>query len=395
MATSDGAVYSPQHRFGTVVEVTQETTTSQARPSLPHVRVLGRQRPLLVPGPGPAWFGAVMGTGILANLFITVGGMRLLGAVMLVLGWLMLVGITFGFFHRSRRDRAVLFSSITDTGQCTGWGMVAMGYLSVGAATPMVLGAWEAPAGVMDAAWSVDMLMWLTGTAIGIIGAFGMGYVIIRNRLAEPRPVWGLPIVAPMVAATTGASQVPQLASTGAKVWMLMASTACFFIALVLASIVFMLSYVHAWRRSPLPPAALISAWIPLGIIGQSSAAAQVIALQAASFAQPEPASHILHIADVYGLVMMLLGIPMLLAAFYISYSGFLSAMPVHPGWWALTFPVGTLALGTHFLGIHMPIFSALSHAFLLLLVFHWLVAAYGSVRSIVAAHQHRKGAPS
>ena len=37
-----------------------------------------------------------MGTGILANLFITVGGMRLLGAVMLVLGWLMLVTLPVG-----------------------------------------------------------------------------------------------------------------------------------------------------------------------------------------------------------------------------------------------------------------------------------------------------------
>ncbi|WKD61190.1 C4-dicarboxylate transporter/malic acid transport protein [Corynebacterium ciconiae DSM 44920] len=360
---------------------------------MPSARILRSQRNLMVPGPGPAWFGAVMGTGILSNLLITVGDQRVLGAGMLVLGWLMLVGLTIGFFGRSSRDRAVLLSSITDIGQCTGWGMVAMGYLSVGAATPVVLGAWNAPAGVMDTAWTVDLVMWLIGASIGIVGAFGMGYVIIGKRLPEPRPVWGLPIVAPMVAATTGASQVPQMASTSAAVWLLMASTACFFIALVLASIIFLLSYMHAWRRSPLPPAALTSAWIPLGIIGQSSAAAQVIARQAAAMAQPEVQSSILRIADVYGLVMMVLGIPMLLAAFYLSYSGFLTGMPVHPGWWALTFPVGTLALGTHFLGLHMPLFDALSHAFLMLLCAHWLIAAYGSVRSIAAVRRRGDGA--
>lgn len=358
--------------------------------SLPYRRILGFERELIVPPAGPGWFGAVMGTGILANLMITVGDLRLPAAVLLVIGWVALIGLTFGFLHRSRRDLQVFLTSLTDVGQCTGWGMVSMGYLAVGSATPVVFKAWNASPAVVAAAWHVDFVMWLIGAMIGIAGAFGFAVVIVSKRLSEPRPVWGLPLVAPMVASTTGAAQIPQFSSTAAGVWMLMITTACFFLALVLASVVFFLAYMHAWRRSPLPTVALPSMWIPLGIVGQSTAAAHVIAASAAEVAQPHAREHIATIATTYGCVMMLIGLPMIIAAFVVSYRGLASTMPFQPGWWALTFPVGTLSLGTHYLGERLGFFTAVSVFFLALLTVHWLIAAYGTSRSVLAARSEK-----
>lgn len=61
-----------------------------------------------VPGPGPAWFGAVMGTGGLATLLqihsVRVPGFAPAAVVMLVLGWILLVGLGAGFARSVARD---------------------------------------------------------------------------------------------------------------------------------------------------------------------------------------------------------------------------------------------------------------------------------------------------
>ena len=116
--------------------------------------------------------------------------------------------------------------------------------------------------------------------------------------MGAPTTTWGLPIVPPMVSATTGSALVPHLATREGQLLLVITTVACFFLALVLGLVVFAVAYRHHWRVAPLPLAASTSAWIPLGVVGQSTAAAQAIAVQAQRFVLPEDTGTLVHVAN-------------------------------------------------------------------------------------------------
>lgn len=306
------------------------------------------------PPPGPAWFGSVMGSGIVATLSISHQDYfhfaHQLGLFFLIIGWLLLVFLTFGFFLRSFKNSQAFFRTITDFHQTPMWGMVAMGYLAVGSATATVgTSWWPAQAQLW---WAIDAIMWIVATILGIITAMGFGGLLIKKDIGKPTPVWGLPLVPPMVSATTGAALIPHCPTAYSKLWLMVTTIGCFFLALALGLIVFTVAYHQAWRRTKLPLVASAAAWIPLGIVGQSTAAAQAMAGQAAPMAVPDVRPAIFDIAHVYGFTMLTIGIPLFIWAGYRTITGLAKKMPFTSGWWAMTFPVGTCSLGAHFLGL-------------------------------------------
>jgi tellurite resistance protein TehA-like permease len=313
---------------------------------------------LTLPPAGPVWFSSVMGTGILATLLghdATHSSALLIPAAgLLAFGVLLLVGLAAGFGRRVARDRDAFRSTIRDAAVVPTWGTVSMGVLSIGSAAATVLpqlGARTASGG--PAAWvtTVDATCWVVGTALGVVTAFGFAAVLVKRDLGSPVPAWGLPIVPPMVSATTGAALVPQLDSPAARLALLVATLACFFLALFLGALVFALSYHHHWRGSALPIPASASAWIPLGVVGQSMAAAQVMAAQSTLVIAPTTVAAARTLANGYGYLMLGLAAPVVGYAVSMTVRGFRARMPFSPGWWALTFPIGTLALGTRLLG--------------------------------------------
>jgi len=219
-----------------------------------------------------------------------------------------------------------------------------MGVLSVGSATLSVVPG--------SGSVAVALVLWGIGTVLGLVTAIGFTARLVRGAAGEPTFVWGLPVVPPMVSATAGAALVPHLSDHPAgAVALLAASAACFPVALVLGLVVFAVGYHHHWRVAPLPLAATPSAWIPLGIVGQSVAAAQALATAAAPWLAPGAASEVRTLAVGYGVVVLAGGVPLVAWAALVTVRGFARRMPFGPGWWALTFPVGTVALGLHHLG--------------------------------------------
>lgn len=406
------------HRLVAMTMTAAETTSaepvsSRLRAARPYPGSSGpRRQPAIVPPAGPTWFGSIMGTGIFANLLVSVALPRFgegsfladatltAATVVLVIGWIAFIGLTVGFVGRCVRQFKVFHQSIVHPEQCTAWGMVSMGILSLGSATPVVLdeltnsGAgshnsaanpiqWLAHA--QGLGWSIDLTFWWIGTILGIVTAFGFALVVVRNRWSEPRPVWGLPIVPPMVSATTGASQLSHISTMSLRMTMLIVSVGCFFVALTLGAIIFVVAYEHAWRRSPLPLAASASAWIPLGIVGQSTAAAQAIAHQIDAVITPAGQQWVQAAANLYGQVILACGIPLIAYAAFCIIRGFAGRMPFSPSWWALTFPVGTLCLGSHLLshGTGWEWMNWVSLGFLVLLTFHWVTASAGTVKAL------------
>lgn len=334
---------------------------------------------------GPAWYGAVMGTAILATLTQTLVPGLWAGRVLLVLAWSLLVGLTAGFAVRARRHPGTLAASVR-VGALPLWGMVSMGVLAVGSATAAVLPSWvPALAGL---AVGVDALLWVLGTALGLLTAIGFTALLVRTDAGSPTTVWGLAVVPPMVSATVGAGLVPHLSPT-LQVAMLLVTAACFVLSLTLGAVIFAVAYHHHWRVAGLAVAASTTAWIPLGVVGQSTAAAQAMAGSAAPLL-PSLAGPLQQVANDYGVLMLGLGVPLAAWAVAMTVRGFRRRMPFVPGWWSLTFPIGTLALGAHLLGAGSGLTGFLVAGAVLVLVLAgtWTLCAVASVRAVATAHR-------
>ncbi|WP_420124026.1 TDT family transporter [Nakamurella sp.] len=336
----------------------------------------------VLPPAGPAWYGAVMGTGILATLTQTLAPGAWTARLWLVLGWALLVGLTAAFARRCGRRPGTLAGSLRPD-QLPLWGMVAMGLLSVGAATATVLPPWWPAA--TGAAVLADGLLWVAGTALGLGTAIGFAAVLVRSTPGPPSTVWGLAVVPPMVSATVGAGLVRHL-PPALQFPLLLVLAACFVLSLTLGAVIFALAYHHHWRVARLPIPASTTAWIPLGVVGQSTAAAQAMAVAAAPLV-PAPVAGILQtVANDYGLLMLAGGVPLAGWAVAMTIRGFRARMPFVPGWWSLTFPIGTLALGSHLLGVGTGITAYLvaGLACWVTLCGTWLLCAVASIRALL-----------
>ncbi|WP_201271201.1 TDT family transporter [Acidipropionibacterium jensenii] len=366
--------------------ITRHPSPSVATTPSDPIAVEAMPAPALVPM-GPPWWGAVMGTGILATLTQLHIGTSTPGAVLarclLVAGWLLMVSFATLFLLRVRRSAQVWRDSVSGVGS-SAWGMVAMGILAVGSATGTVMPAWSPT--LASAAWTADRTLWVIGTLIGFLSTFGFAVGLLRHRPKEPRPAWGLAIVPPMVSATSGAPFVAQISSPLLSLGLLAFLVACFVCSLTLGIVIFTAAYHHHLRIEPIPVPLSISAWIPLGVVGQSTAAAQAIAAQSGRFLTPESVPAAQAVADGYGYLMLSIAVPLVLLAISVTLHGVRNGMPFSPGWWALTFPIGTLSLGALNLskGSHLAGYSIASTLAWIVLLGTWTLCVIASLRPLV-----------
>lgn len=348
--------------------------------------------------PGLPWFPMVMGSGLLSTILglhageirTAMGSSWLVPAAVFfwVYAAVALVLLLAGFIRRCLKDHRVFWATLNDFSIMPLWGALAMGFLSVGAATQAVLPLLNP--NLLHLAVLIDAALWVIGVSLGLVTAFGFTASIIMRHPGRPLPVWGLPLVPPIVSATTGSALVPFAPTPGFQLTLIVGTVACFFISLVLGFVIFAVALHHHIRIENVPLESAISAWIPLGIVGQSMAASQSMATQAVHFVLPFAIPTIRWIANVYGLVMLAVAVPVIINAVRLTAWGLRNRMPFSPGWWALTFPVGTLTLGTKLLGASLgsPVISGLSIVLLCVLMFNWLFCAVSTVRALRASHQ-------
>lgn len=330
-----------------------------------------------------------MGTGILATLteklLNHIPFAHDVAIAFLAACWVLLVVLSAGFALRIVQRPRTFRESVLHHSTTPQWGMVSMGIMSVGSATLTVAPAVNPQ--FSATATFLNIVLWSVGTVVGIVSAVGFGARLIGSDVGSPTTVWGLAVVPPMVSATTGSPIVPILPGVSAQLWMLTGLVACFFLSLFVGAIVFITAYHHHWSRQRIPLAASASAWIPLGVVGQSTAAAQSLASQARHLVIPEALDAVQALANAYGIAMFTLGIPLTCWATFVTIRGFMGRMAFNPGWWSLTFPIGTLSLGTHLLGkgTDVPIFGTVSLILCCILMCTWTVCAIGSASALRA----------
>lgn len=306
-----------------------------------------------LPPLGPAWAGSVMGTSLTATM-TDIHGATLLSPVFLGIATLIFLSVTVGWLRHTNPSFTQPYMGP--------WGMYFMGVLALGGAWTRITGNWG---------W--QMGTWLVATPLALFVCLWQ----LKKFHGAPTFFWGLSLVPPMVSANSGAQLVASGVLDGrwaAAVWVV--AVAGFLLSMVTALPVFARVYLELIRgRLYLPPGLTGTAWIPLGIVGQSTAVAILLSHNplGAGVSTAWGAGGI-----AVGYVMFALGVPAALYAAWRFWRDILAWPGYYPGWWGSVFPAGTCTLGSYQLAQFTGHgwWNWVSLVWLTILLFHWSVCA-------------------
>lgn len=311
-----------------------------------------------LPPAGPAWAGSLMGTAA-AGSIVRMHGERLGGGV----GQFM-VGLS-GVFGVA----AVVIAAVVVIGwlrfhkpgfavsSMAGWSMLGMGVILTGALTT-----------TLTHNWVYHGAGWVVGTVI-CLAAFVRALPVLKSDMVFTTL---LPIVCPIVPATAGAQWIGSGTLGSSAETVVWSVAALSFVASVLAAVPQFPRVYRRMARSGVPAQSAATAWVPLGIMGQSVAAAQLLA------GRREWDTAALY----FGAIMLAAAAPLALYALYTHWRAVPQWPTYNPTWWSATFPLATLSLGSHLLGQmhHAAWLDSVSAVLMVLLVINWTLAAAAAV---------------
>ncbi|MBO3680323.1 TDT family transporter [Streptomyces sp. NEAU-YJ-81] len=321
-----------------------------------------------------------MGTGIVANAAVTLPrsfpGLRGAATVVWLGAGLLLVVLTAGYV----RQRA-LRSHAADPMHMQFFGAPAVALLTVGAGAlqlgPRVIGA--------RAALDVGCVLWSLGTALGLATACAVPYLMVtRHRFAPDAAFggWLMPVVPPLVSATTGALLVPHMPAGQPRLALLLGCYAMFGLGLVAALLVLAMVYSRLVHHDAPTGAMVPTVWIGLGALGQV-----VTGLGALATAAPGalPAPYVRGAAVVAllgGVAVWGFAVLWLVLAAALTLREFRAGLPFAPTWWSFIFPLGAFVTGTGALAARTgsPLFTWPAVVLYALLVASWAVVACRSL---------------
>jgi tellurite resistance protein TehA-like permease len=371
------------------------TTTAVLLPAQPRRTPAPTRAADLLGWVAPNWFAAVMGTAILAvaAVGLPVGAaaaalIRPFAVAAWVLAAVLLAGVgaltALQWQHRPElarmHHRHPMLAHF--------YGAPPMALTAVGAGTLLVgqdlIGE--------PAAVRIDVLLWSTGTVLGLLTSVVVPYLLFTGQLgsAARRPAaafggWLMPVVPPMVSASTGALLLPHLPAGQARLTLLIACYAMFGVSL-LASVPITTQIWNRLTRHGLPEPRLVpTLWIVLGPLGQSVTAATLLGERAHLAIGAPYATALQGFGLVYGLPVLGFAMLWLIVAAAITLrTARDGGLPFAPTWWSFTFPVGTCVTGASCLarttgadvlaGLAVVLFAGLLAA--------WIVVSTKSVRS-------------
>lgn len=300
----------------------------------------------------PNWFASVMGTGIVATagatLPVHLPGLHAFATVVWVIASTALVALSVAFLVHWFRHRRNACAALHDPVMVQFYGAPPMALLTVGAGT-MLLGKDLIGTG---AATTVFAVLWSAGTVLGLITSVAVPYSMITRPAdgqTRPLPAWLMPVVPPMVSASTGALLLQHIAEGQWRLTMLGACYAMFGLSLLIGIMTMTLIYGQLLGGGAPPVQAAPTVWITLGLIGQSITAANLLGTDAALvFVGPDNAvaTGLEVFGIVYGFIMGGLGFLMFCLALALTVHSARRGLSFSLTWWSFTFPVGTCVTG-------------------------------------------------
>lgn len=326
---------------------------------------------------GPNWYASVMGTGIVAiaaaTLPFRVAGMHVFAVVVWALATAWLLVLTAGWaVHWTRHTRRAA-GHANNPVMAQFWGAPAMALMTVGTGTLLVGKDCAGLTVAVDADW----VLWGLGTALGLVTACWIPYLMMtRHEIASDGAFggWLMPIVPPMVSASTGALLVPYAAAGQARLALLLGCYAMFGMSLFASVIIITLVWQRLVTHKTLPAVMIPTSWIVLGPLGQSITATGNLAKVGGLALRGPYAAGANVFALLYGLPTWGFAMAWLAIAATITLRAARKGLPFGLTWWSFTFPVGTVVTGTSQLALdsHADALSCLAVALYLLLVGAW-----------------------
>ncbi|MFI8262990.1 MULTISPECIES: TDT family transporter [unclassified Streptomyces] len=332
---------------------------------------------------GPNWYASVMGTAIVANagvaLPVHVRGAHTFSLVFWALSAVMLaVLLTARAVHWAHHpDQAR--DHLLDPAVAPFYGCLSMALLAVGGGTMLVgkdvIG--------LHAAVVVDSVLFVTGTAVGLLAAVAIPYLMVESHRIRPgsaSPVWLLPLVAPMVSAALGPLLIPHLPPGQWQRALLLGCYTMFGLSMLATLVLLPIVFGRMVTGPRLPLVLTPTLFLVLGPLGQSVTAANKFADAAPGVVQAPYSEGFRMLAVIYGVPVM---------GFALLWFAFACAMLVRARrlgmrfsltWWALTFPVGTCVTGAEGLAQHTGL---VVYRWLAVFLYAFLLAAWATTASL------------
>jgi C4-dicarboxylate transporter/malic acid transport protein len=304
----------------------------------------------------PNWFASIMGTGIVAVAAVSLPwqprGLHTFALAVWVLAAVLLVALTGAVVTNWMRNPRAAQGHLRNPVMAHFYGAPPMAVLTVGAGT-LLLGR-----DVMGlrAAVDVDWVMWFAGTVTGLAAAAVVPFFLFTRHVVRPDSAFGgwlMPVVPPMVSASTGALLVPYAPAGQARLALVLACYAMFGLSL-LASIVIITLIWHRLAVHKTGDATMVpTLWIVIGPLGQSIAAANLLGGVAHQVLLAPYSTALQAFGVVYGVPVWGFAVLWGAIAGAITVRTARQQLPFSLTWWSFTFPVGTCVLGTSELALH------------------------------------------
>ncbi|KAI1342826.1 sulfite efflux pump SSU1 [Xylariaceae sp. FL0016] len=318
------------------------------------------------------WYGSTMGTGVVSILLFTFSTIYMqassvlfqLSVIVYIINVALFTLILLMTLLRYLLYPKLFVMMVSDPGQAMYLGTLPMGFatilnMTVNVTVPKFGGPW---ASIVWAFWWVDVAISLA-TALGVPWLLQVKHHGITD-LENMTAAWLLPIVAPIVAATTGAVVASALDPDRALV-VILTSYAILGTGLPAALSILVIYYLRLATKKLPPPEQMTSTFLPLGPLGSGGFATQKLgeqALRVFPITETLPAisdeSRLLvgEILYTMGFIaaVILWGFG-LMWLFFAGLSVTKQRVPFSLGWWAFTFPLGVFAASTLTMGINLP----------------------------------------
>lgn len=337
----------------------------------------------------PNWFASVMGTGIVANAAATlpvhVPGLRVFATTVWMVASVALIGLSAAFIAHWVRHRQNAHGYAHHPVMVQFYGAPPMAMLTVGAGT-LLLGADVIGVGP---ALVVDAVLWTAGTVAGLATSVWVPFRMITahdHDTAIALPAWLMPVVPPMVSASTGALLLPHLPAGQLRLTMLVACYGMFGLSLVIGMMTMVLIYGRLVHGGMPTTQAAPTVWITLGLIGQSITAANLLGADA-RLALPESTAAGLRLFGIaFGFVMGGFGALMFTLSASLTVHAARAGLGFSLTWWSFTFPVGTCVTGATALGtsVGSTAVDAVAVGLYVVLLGSWVTVAAHTLRGSV-----------
>ncbi|KAJ2785049.1 Plasma membrane sulfite pump involved in sulfite metabolism [Coemansia javaensis] len=214
-----------------------------------------------------------------------------------------------------------------------------------------------------DLRWlpTLALVLWIVGAALSVLSLFSIPFLATthhKHLFEKINATILMPVVTTVVSATTGAHVASVHASGSLAGGIVVASYALLGAGLITALMLMALYLVRLTLFGLPPRETVVSTFLPVGPLGQSSCALQLLGTQARRIF-PDALPHVppslgetLYSAGfLAGLLIWAAAIWWLAYAVYVVvYTRVHGPVPFNLGWWALIFPSGTVETSTNVL---------------------------------------------